>query len=54
MTPGRRQWLRWALVGAAGSTVAGSALAGQAPAGLVWRERALILFGRSLLFSAVN
>jgi thiamine biosynthesis lipoprotein len=52
MTPGRRQWLRWALVGAAGSTVAGSALAGQAPAGLVWRERALIGFGTTLWLRA--
>ena len=52
MTPTRRQWLRWAL----GATTAGaaSAAAGQAPAGLVWRERALLGFGTTLWLRAAH
>jgi len=62
MSGSRRQWLRWAMgmpFGGvfAGGSVAGSALAGKSlavpsPAGLAWRERAMIGFGTTLWLRA--
>jgi FAD:protein FMN transferase len=55
MTGGRRRWLCWALGGAAGTAGAGGAAGHRAaPAGLQWRERALLGFGTTLWLRAAH